>query len=139
MTTKREQILQAIKAKLTAIPGMISVERTREDALTRSESPSAVITWSGERKKPVSYGVVDKLLSVHVAYYTRGAVPDQVADQYIEAGHALLLADKTLGGLTLDLSEDRTDVETDESDLPTGWIVVTYIAWYRHQEANLAA
>lgn len=138
--TKREQIMNAIKAKLEAVPGMAGrVHRSREVALSRDEAPAYVLTWESERVS--GDGVLQftsKDLAVVVDVYQRAAVPDAAADQYVELAHAALLQDANLGGLSIDIEEGDTELQMDEADITACFVRMEFNVKYRHQRDNLS-
>ena len=139
MSTKREQIMQAIQTRLTGLAGVTGVYRTREDAMAREESPAVALSWDDDRIREQFFDVIERDLSVLVGVYTRADVPDQAADAVVQQAYSLLLADTTLGGLAIDLSEDGTQFEAGDADMTAGWTTVRVKVWYRHSRSSLAA
>lgn len=137
MTTKREDILQAIAAALGAITGVTGVHRSREDALSREEAPAIVVRWIEDRPKQIVHARTDSDLTIEIDVYTRGAVPDQLADPICEQVHAIIMADPTLGGRCIDVSDDQTSFEGADADACAGWITQRFVVWYRRQRQYL--
>lgn len=139
MSTKREQIMQAVMTRLATVPGVTSVERTREDAMAREESPAIAARWTDELVVREAVPYTDKALDIEVYVYARGTPPDQVADAAVRSAHAALMGEPTLGGLAIDISEAGSSLEADEADLTAAGVTMRYRVQYRHQRANLAA
>lgn len=139
MTTKREQILQAVAATLAGTAGVAgSVYRSRTEALERAEAPALIVSWEGEEPTEDVSGLMEKRLTVVVGVYTRGDTPDSLADPIVDSVHARLMAAPTLGGLAMDLAEGGTTVEFDEADQTAAIVNMRFVVWYRHARANLS-
>ena len=141
MSTKREQILAAIKATLAGTDGVgTRIYRSRQEAFSRQEAPAIVIAPANDNAtiEPVSTCRLDWTLNVQVAVYARGNVPDQAADPVVQSMHSLLMADRTLGGLVMDLYPASVDFQMDAADLASAWIVSTYVVHYRTTITDLS-
>ena len=141
MTTKREQILAAIA---TALEGTTDVStriyRSRVEAFARNEAPALVIEpgTDSAAEEQVSTCKIDWRLPVLVAVYTRGAIPDQLADPIIASIHSQLMADRTLGGLAMDIWPGTVDPQMEKADQPALWTVLTYNVRYRTSVTDLS-
>lgn len=137
--SKREQIVSAIVAALAGTTGVgTRIFRSREDALERDEAPALVIRPESDEPQTDIVGITEKKLTVTVGIYTRGAIPDQLADATADSVHSKIMASPTLGGLAIDIEEGAASWDFDEADLTAGWLTMRYIVWYRHQRGNLA-
>jgi hypothetical protein len=140
MSTKRERIMQAILDKLQPLATantVTGVYRSRADQYDRDEAP-AIALWRGnETAERLVVPYVEKLLEVNIAVYTRGDVPDQLADPICQSVHAALFSDTTLGGLALDVIEVDGSLELDAADATGGWTGSRYHVWYRHLREDL--
>lgn len=142
MTIKRELVLAAIA---TALAGTVQVGtriyRSRTEAFSRNEAPALVVEPGDDtpREAPVSQCWIDWTLDVTVAVYTRGAVPDQLAAPIVESVHARIMADRTLGGVAMDIWPGRVQHMKDQADLTAGWTVLNYAVRYRTRIVDLAA
>jgi hypothetical protein len=87
MTTKREQVLTAIRTALTGTTGVSTrIYRSRVEPLSRGESPAIVIEpVSDTAQQNTSLPTLDWSLTVRVAIIVRGNVPDQLADPIVPA------------------------------------------------------
>ena len=135
MTTKREQILAAIATTLedTANVGT-RIYRSRVEAFARNEAPAT----DSAAEEQVSTCKIDWRLPVLVAVYTRGAIPDQLADPIIASIHSQLMADRTLGGLVMDIWPGTVDPQMEKADQPALWTVCTYNVRYRTSITDLS-
>ena len=141
MSTKREQILAAIKATLAGTTGVgTRIYRSRQEAFSRQEAPAIVIAPAPDNAtiEPVSTCRLDWTLNVQIAVYARGNVPDQAADPVVQSMHSLLMADRTLGGLVMDIYPASVDPQFDAGDLATAWIVCSYVVHYRTTIVDLS-
>ena len=141
MTTKREQILSAIKTALAGTTGVgTRIYRSRVEPLTRQESPAIVIEpVSDSAEQNTSLPTLDWSLTVRVAVIVRGNVPDQQADATVESLHSKICADLTLGGYAIDVQPQAVEFELMEADQPAGVISCMYVVRYRTSVSNLAS
>ena len=140
MTTKREQILQAIEAALAGTTGASNrIYRSRVTAMQRAESPAIVIEpISDTPTQNTSLPTLDWRMRVRVTVIVRATVPDQAADPIIESMHAKMVADLTLGGYAIDVQPDEVTFNMLDADQPAGVIFNDYIVQYRTSVASLA-
>jgi hypothetical protein len=143
MTTKREAILAAIRTTLTGTTGVgTRIYRSRVEAFARSEAPALVIE-PGTDSAADEQGSTCKInwrLPVLIAVYTRGAIPDQLADPIISSIHSKLMAgDRTLGGLAMDIWPGTVDPQMESADQPALWTVCTFYVRYRTSITDLSA
>lgn len=140
MKTKREQIVEQIEAYLLAVPGVSGrVFRSRETALSREEAPAFILMWDADRL--AGDGVLpftDKKLRIVVSVYQRAAKPDAAADELVQAAHAAIMADSSLGGLAIDVSDGDCELEMSDADLQACFVNMEFFVHYRHQRENLA-
>ena len=139
MTTKREQVLAAIRTALTGTTGVgTRIYRSRVEPLARQESPAIVIEpISDQAQQNTSLPTLDWSLTVRVAIIVRGNAPDQLADPIVESAHARLMADLTLGGYAIDVQPQNVTFELMEADQPAGVISLDYLVRYRTNVADL--
>ena len=132
MTTKRETILAAVRTALTGTTGVSTrIYRSRVEAFARNEAPAIVIEGGRETAETLSNCKLDWTMDVLVAIHARGIIPDQVADPVWASAHAKLMADRTLGGLALDIVPTSVDPQLEAADQPALWMVCTYQVRYR--------
>lgn len=140
MSSRREQILAHIASTLA---GTVQVDnriyRSRAEAFARDEAPAIVIEPANDRAQTYSTCKLDWTLDVLVVVYVRGAIPDQLADPIVVDVHSQLMADRTLGGLAIDIVPTTVDYQRDKADLTSLWQVNTYQVRYRSADNNLEA
>jgi hypothetical protein len=141
MPSKRESILAAVATTLVGTTGvaMKRIYRSRVEAFARNEAPALVIEpgTDSASEELVSNCKIDWRLPVLIAVYTRGAIPDQLADPIIISLHSKLMADRTLGGLAMDIFPGTVDPQMEKADQPALWTVCTYNVRYRSSVADL--
>jgi hypothetical protein len=139
MTTKREQVLTAIRTVLTGTAGVgTRIYRSRVEPLARQESPAIVIEpITDQAQQNTSLPKLDWSLTVRIAVIVRGNIPDQLADATVSSMHTKLMTDLTLGGIAYDVQPSLVNFELVEADQPAGVISCDYIVRYRTQVADL--
>lgn len=141
MTTKREQVLAAIRTALTGTTEVSTrIYRSRVEPLARGETPAIVVEpISDTAQQNTSLPTLDWSLTVRVAVIVRGNIPDQVADPIVQDMHSKLMADLTLGGYAIDVQPQGVTFELAEADQPSGVIACDYVVRYRTSVTNLAS
>ena len=139
MTTKRENILAAIKTALADTTGVgTRIYRSRVEPLSRGESPAIVIEpISDTPEQNTSMPTLDWTLRVRIVVIERATIPDQAADDTIESLHSKIMSDLTLGGRAIDVQPAQTSFQLLEADQPAGVIFCEYEIRYRSQVADL--
>ena len=139
MTTKRENILAAIRTALTNTTGVSTrIYRTRVDPVARTESPAIIIQPIRDVcVQNTSLPKLDWTMTVRITVIERADIPDQAADDTIESLHSKLMADLTLGGNAHDVVPVRTEFEFIEADKALGLISCEYEIRYRTEVADL--
>ena len=139
MTTKRENILAAIRTALTDTVGVgTRIYRTRVDPLARAESPAIIVQPIRDvAVQNTSLPTLDWTMTVRITVIERSDVPDQDADDTIESLHAKVMSDLTLGGYAIDVQPVRTEFEFIEADKPAALISCEYEVRYRTQVDDL--
>ena len=140
MTTKRENILAAIKTALTDTTGVgTRIYRSRVEPMSRAESPAIVIEpVSDNPVQNTSLPTLDWTLRVRIVVIERGTVPDQAADDTIQSLHSKMMADLTLGGYAIDVEPAQTTFQLLEADQPLGLIICEFEIRYRTKVADLS-
>ena len=140
MTTKREQVLAAIRTALTGTTGVgTRIYRSRVEPLARQESPAIVIEpVSDTAEQNTSLPTLDWSLTVRVAIIVRGNVPDQLADPIVADAHSKIMADLTLGGYAIDVQPQSVGFDLVEADQPAGVIALDYLIRYRTSVTDLS-
>ena len=141
MTTKREQILSAVRTALTGTTGVgTRIYRSRVEPMARAESPAIVIEPVNDTaEQNTSLPTLDWSLAVRISVIVRGLIPDQQADSIVADLHSKLMTDLTLGGVAMDIRPQSVNFELVEADQPVGIISCDYLIRYRTSAENLAA
>lgn len=92
--SQRETILAAVQSSLSALAGG-RVYRARREQLPAL--PAIVITPVSDVSADSLLGVVDRVLTVDIAVYARGDIPDQAADSLVDQVTQILSASNALG------------------------------------------
>jgi hypothetical protein len=144
MTSKREQIIQAIEAALAGTAGVGSrIWRSRAEAVSRNESPALVIepasetTIDPEGTGGVSFCRLDWRLIVRIGVITRGPIPDQLADPILLDIHQRLMTDPALQGLTMSIYPSSTTWEQADADTTAGVAICDWVIRYRTAVDNI--
>ena len=140
MTTKREQVLTAIRTALTGTVGVgTRIYRSRVEPLARQESPAIVVEpVSDTAAQNTALPTLDWSLTVRVAIIVRGNVPDQLADPIVASAHSKIMADLTLGGYAIDVQPQSVSFDLIEADQPAGVIALEYLVRYRTSVTDLS-
>jgi hypothetical protein len=132
MTSRREQILSYVADALAEAEGVNGrVYRSRVEAFSREEAPAIVIEPGQDSARTYSTCKLDWTLELLVVVYARGPIPDQLADPIVVDAHSRLMADRSLGGLAIDIIPTLSDPQRDKADLTSLWQVLTYQVRYR--------
>jgi hypothetical protein len=145
MSTKREQILAALKTKLDAVSQATGgVFRSRLYALKKDQQPAISIEPISDNADPSMIGVIDWSMLVRVAVIVRGDIatnvaPETAADPIVNAVHSRMISDRSLGGLTMDIEPVSANFELQPGDQPIGVVSLGYRVQYRTSANDLSA
>lgn len=146
MSSKREQIVQAIMTRLADTVGVAGrVYRSQADPNDRTKHPFVAVRWINEQASPDTVPQLERTLTVEVACYTRAEnltdAPDQLADDILVSAHALLMADTQLvtNGvpLAIDIRLEDADTEIVAADMPAAKTAHRYAVKFRHSYTDL--
>jgi hypothetical protein len=141
MTSKAEQIAQAIITRLTVPPltGMTAAEVLRDplDALDSADYPLLCVELGDESPptRPVT-GAKQRSVLVHVSVLANGATPLVAADPIATEAAGRILAAPELGGLAIDTLEGATERIKDELGEGSAKITMTFQVVYRTTETS---
>ena len=142
MASLREQILAALKTKLTGTTGVAKrIYRSRPEAFSRAETPAIILEPISDTALDTNsiYEKITWEFRVRVTVIVRGTIPDKVADPTSVSLYNKLMTDPTIGGLAIDIKPSQTSFEIVESDQPTGIISNEFDIEYRSSYNNLSA
>ncbi len=140
MTSRREDILAAIVTRVTGASGVGSparVYRSRVVAMRADGLPAIVVEPLQESAEYSDFNFMRWTLQVSVKVYTRGDIPDQLADPIINSAYALLMADRSLGGLALDILPGSITFRAEDGEQPVGIADAVFTVTYRTNPVNL--
>lgn len=119
--TARESLLAYLTTLMAAVPG-VKVYRSREAALARNESPAVVLQPDEEQVTAQVRGMdlVVREFTVSITVIARASgtepVADKVADPLLQALHAAIMVDTTLGGRCAIITEHSTTWDFEVAD-----------------------
>ena len=133
MSSKRENILAAVRTALTGTSGVgTRIYRSRQEAFARDESPAIVVEPINDQAIiETSLPTLTWTLTVRVAVIVRGTTPDQIADPIIVSAHSKLMADLTVGGYAMDIAPQGVNFDMADADQTAGVIMCDYLIRYR--------
>jgi len=139
MTSKRENILARILTIVTPTTGISNrAYRDRVVALTRAETPSILIEGvSDSAEQNTSLPTLDWSLTVRCSVIVRSSTPVTTSDATVVNMHSRIMADLTLNGYAIDVQPNNVDIQTIDSDQPTGVIACEYLVRYRTEINDL--
>ena len=138
MSSKREQIVRAIMAALAPASGVGGrVFRSQADANPREVAPYIAVQWTSEQSNPDTVQLLGRTLTVEVSIYTRGDVPDSLADDIVVSAHQLIMADPSLGGLAIDTMLEDASNEIIAADFPAAKVTQSYSVKFRHSYGDM--
>ena len=141
MTSKREQILSALKTTLAGTSGVSTrIYRSRIEPITNGESPAIVIEPVTDEPSidSSSYLKIDWRLRIRVVVIVRGTIPDKISDPTVESLFTKILDDPTIGGLAIDIRPATQTFEVLEADQPAGLITCEFEVDYRTSYNSLS-
>lgn len=138
MASKREQIVLAIMARLATVAGVDGrVFRSQADPNPREIAPYIAVQWTSEQAAPETVPQLERTLNVDVTVYTRGDVPDALADPIMVSAHGLIMQDTSLGGLAIDMRLEDASAEIIAADFPAAKVTHSYAVKFRHSYGDM--
>ena len=134
--TKKEVILEYIATTLGNIAG-ITIYRDRTEAFRREECPCVNII---PIQNVASYGVIDFAewtLQFSVKIYTRGTLPDNLADALERDIYAALMVDRSLSAKVFDITPVGVYYQVLEGDQPIGITDLVFQTTFRTMASDL--
>jgi hypothetical protein len=138
--TARESILSYVYTLLAAVTGATAY-RTREAPADRSEG---VVILLKPEEEPIELrtangSMVLRNLTIVITVISRGDVPDQLADPVIQAIHASIMLDRTLGGRCALLMEHSTKWDFEVADATAMTAELRYVARYQTKASDMSS
>lgn len=139
MSSKREQILSAIRTALTGTANVgTRIYRTRVEPVPREESPAIIVEPLNDQAALQTHlATINWTMTVRATVIVRGTVPDLVADPIIVSLHSKVMADPTLGGRAIDIFPVGVAFIFTEADGAAGEIQCDYRVQYRTSLTDL--
>lgn len=140
MSTIREQILQALSVIAASVPGIAANSLTRERAspVAEADCPALDLAPESEPDPQVLGSGADRHdLTVVFKIHTAGTGAYALADPIVQALHAALYADPTLGNLAAGILPGATDFARDDADQTIGRTSIRYIVVYTTRRGDL--
>lgn len=140
MTSQREDILALIKTTITPATGISSrVFRGRPDPVRISETPCIFLNLANDVPNYDQLNFMEWNTTVRIEIVVRGDAPDTLVDPIAKSVHSLLMADRSLGGIALDVlpAEQRMDIIT--GDKPIGVLSCLWRIRHRTEQNSLTA
>lgn len=135
--TKRESILLAIMDALTNVPN-VTAFRSRTIPFSKGLSPALIVEPIQDIPDSDTIPFLTWALQFRVTVIVRDDVPDQAGDEIVEAVHGAILADTSLGGLSMDIQPVSVNYEIIDADNTLGLIALDFRVTYRTAFASLA-
>lgn len=132
MTTKTQSIITAIAAVLTGAG--LTVREDTEALFSFEAKPCIVLDCGDEVCQPVVGSMVYWDLTVTLTIGADGLVPKLAPEPTRAAAHAALYADRTLGGLVIDISVTQVNRAIDVENPAAGITQAAYLVKYRALE-----
>lgn len=134
--TKTEQIAGAITAALQGAG--LTVRLSTDKLYSYEDLPAIVVVVGAESPRPVvGIGYVYWDLTVALLIGAEGDSPTLAPEATRAKAHAALYADRTLGGIVIDLSAGSVNRQIDVDNPALGISEAAYIIQYRQLENQL--
>lgn len=135
MTTKKEQILSHL-ATLFGDVG-IPVTRNRVEPFSKGAVPAIAIESGKGTPTFEIHGFIDWVQEALITIYVKGDELETQVDPYIKNVHKKLMSDKSLNGLSMDISISDFEPTVLDADTPIGIYQLTYLIKFRTLETDL--
>lgn len=138
MISRRETIVREIIARIAAAVSPVAVLRQPTLAIPRERTPVVVVTIESDAPVRRANDRMDRELVLRVIALVRDPGDGfAVADDLICRAHAALMADHTLGGLSLAVTEGEADWQIEDADVDAVAIPAVYRIAYRIVASDL--
>ncbi len=132
MISRREAIVREIVTRIAAAVSPIAVLRQPTLAIPREHTPAVVVTVESDTPVKRANDRMEREFVVRLTALARDPFDGfAVADDLICRAHAALMADPTLGGLSLTMTEGEADWQAEDADVEAVVIPATYRITYR--------
>ena len=132
MISRRESLIRAVIGCCQAAVTPATVLRQPTIAIARDQTPALVLAIVSDAPVKRSNDRMERELVVRLTSYVRDPTDGYaVADDLLCKAHLALLADITLGGLALSLTEMEADYQAEDADVEAIAIPAIYRITYR--------
>lgn len=137
MATKTADIVAAIVTKLTTAG--LTARTSTDENWSFETMPVVVVDVGAERPEGVVGlgGYVYWNLDIKLVIADEGATPKLAPETTRQTAHAALYADRTLGGLAIDIRAGQVQRQIDDENPAAGIAQCEYTVLYRVGEATL--
>lgn len=136
MSSKRETILNYVVDRLKGDPaiGAQNVTRSRTNPYKQEKLLSVKVNVEpvSEQFLVSPIGVLDSVLTIRLSALWSGEIPDIGAHETMEACHARLYSDLTLGGLAMDLTPRNMSWDFIDAEKSQVLVIYEFDVKYRH-------
>ncbi len=138
MASRVDAIVQAIKTVLT-VPAMSTLPATDVyldlvQAIDQSKTLAIAIEEADVEPAPNIGGLIglaERQIDIDVHVIAKGQAPYRIADPALVESYNRIMADRTLGGLALEIREAPSNRRRSSAEKPIGVITKTYTVEYR--------
>ena len=138
MSSKREQIMAAIMAKLTPAGLGATVYRSRKEAVDRAEGNVAILEWVTDQATQNFHTFTEWRLSIAVTVFVRADAPDTAADPVVVEIHKRIMSDRTLGGLCQDIEAQVSSLDIVSADKESAVLTNSFDIMYRTSQEDIS-
>lgn len=130
--SRREQIIREVISRCQAAIAPTAVLRQPTIAIPREQTPVLLVAVVSDAPVKRSNDRMERELVLRILAHARDPTDGfAVADDLLCRAHLALLADATLGGLALSLSEMEADYQVEDADVEAIAIPAIYRITYR--------
>ena len=130
--SRREQIIRNVLTRCLAAISPTAVLRQPTIAIPREQTPVLLVAVLSDAPVTRSNDRMERELVLRILAHARDPTDGfAVADDLLCRAHLALLADATLGGLALSLSEMEADYQVEDADMEAIAIPASYRITYR--------
>lgn len=140
MNSLRERIVREVLARVRSAVSPVAVLRQPVQAQDRESSPFLALQLEADQSEQRANRFEQRALTLRLVAVSRDLNdPWGEADDLLCRAHAALLADQTLGGLSLSVQQQDVDFDADDADAQAASVPAVYRITYRHLIANLTS
>lgn len=134
MSSVKERILTYITTQMAGAVGVSGrVYRSRPEAVRKESLPCILINHERSSADPTytNLSAINWTMQVQITIMNRGLVPDSASDPTFVSVYKLMMANRTLGGLCMDVLPLDDVTEVLPGDYPTLIETLTFACIYR--------